>query len=106
MNFFKAAQGLVCDQTCNGCWSTGPTACQFCKQYKLEQSCVHSCGDGQLTNGRYTYVANNATRECRYCHPEWKGACTGPVCEMKTKLSTLMNITNNSTRDTTRDMSD
>jgi hypothetical protein len=38
-----ARDGYVCDGACSGCWSTGPTSCQMCKTYKLEDVCVQSC---------------------------------------------------------------
>ena len=88
-------QGLVCDKACKGCWSTGSTACQFCKDFKLDQTCIHSCGDGKLLNGRFTYLANPDTRECKYCHPECKNGCSGPVITFQLKSKNEINLITN-----------
>ncbi len=71
-------EGYVCDSACKGCWSTGSKACQFCKTYKLDEICVEKC-EGNFINDRYTYLENNNTRECKYCHQECLEGCTGPV---------------------------
>ena len=61
---------------CNGCWSTGSNACQFCKTYKLDDMCLESC-DRSFVNNRWLYLSNNETRECEYCNDECKLGCRG-----------------------------
>jgi epidermal growth factor receptor len=72
------AEGYVCDSACDGCWGLGPTACQFCRTFKLNGICVNSCNAGDTFNNSYIYVENEETRECNFCHPECSGGCTGP----------------------------
>ena len=77
-----ASEGYTCDATCDGCWSTGPKSCQFCKTYKLDDRCVEKCDGVQKSNAnqlQYIYLSNNETRECQFCHVECKHGCTGPV---------------------------
>jgi L1 cell adhesion molecule len=73
------ADGYVCDSACSGCWGLGPTSCQFCRTYKLNEVCVNSCNAGDTHNDSHIYVANSETRECGFCHPECSGGCTGPT---------------------------
>lgn len=72
-----ARDGYSCDSTCAGCWSTGPKSCQICKTYKLDDTCIESCNNTQI-NGKFTYVDNQVTRECAYCHEQCHSGCTGP----------------------------
>ena len=76
--FFQAETDYSCDPTCNGCWSTGPKSCQFCKTYKLEDQCVEDCKGTQINNV-YAYLADTEKRECKFCHPECKLGCNGTV---------------------------
>jgi hypothetical protein len=70
--------GYVCDQACDGCWSTGSHSCQFCKTFKLDDRCVEDC-ENKMVDGKYLYLKNNQTRECDYCHEECKKGCYGPT---------------------------
>ena len=73
-----AKDSYTCDSACSGCWSTGSESCQLCKNYKLDEECIEKC-DNNFQNGRFTYIQNYETRECKYCHPGCKSGCTGPV---------------------------
>ena len=81
--------GYVCDNACSGCWSTGSKSCQMCKTFKLDEQCVQKC-ENNFINGRYTYVHNKNTRECRYCHPECKNGCNGPVSVLFLKKEKIL----------------
>ena len=63
---------------CNGCWSTENSMCQFCKTYKLEDTCIDQCNNVKIAN-QSLYVSDIENRVCDYCHPECKSGCSGPV---------------------------
>ena len=59
---FIAKEGYVCDQSCSGCWSTGPKSCQLCKTYKLDDFCVDQC-ENNFLNGKFIYLVSFQNKE-------------------------------------------
>src|SRR6218665_3659336 len=70
-------EGNVCSPLCSskGCWGPGDDQCLSCNGYRYGKRCTDSC---ENLDGYFKFETNE-TRECRKCHEECQGSCTGQV---------------------------
>ena len=66
-----SALDRVCHPECSpdGCWGAGPAQCMACRNYRLGEECVNSCG---------SWSYEKSPGECGLCHEQCVGGCSGP----------------------------
>lgn len=72
-------EGNVCSPLCSskGCWGPGDDQCLSCNGYRYGKRCTDSC---ENLDGYFKFETNE-TRECRKCHEECQGSCTGQAAD-------------------------